>query len=607
MRHLARWVGFMFTIISPLAARAADNVDFRNKCDALSLQRGDDARRLHELFKLQWVHEMHLYPETATEIGFAGENGRWSDYSPEGIAERKGAWRPASKVLGTIDRAGLSAGDQMNFDLFRRNLKEEEDGERFPSEFMAITPLGGVQQFPAETLDLAPRSTRADYEDQLTRLKALARCVDQTIGLLQRGIDAGITVPRITLREVGHQIEHQMESNPSRSPLLRAFQQMPSSLSANDQRRLQGAAAEVLKDEIIPAYGRLREFMARVYLPKARESTALGDLPGGREWYAHNVRLMTTTRMSPEQIHELGLAEVKRIRAEMEEVIRSTGFKGDFAKFCRFLRTDSRFFYRDPETLLTAYRDICKRVDPELANLFGKLPRLPYGVQQVPSYAEASQTTAYYQPGSVAAGRAGVYFANTYALNTRPKWEMEALTLHEAVPGHHLQISLAQEMEDVPEFRKLRDYTVYVEGWALYAESLGTEMGFYRDPYSKFGQLTYEMWRAVRLVVDTGMHSMGWSRQRAIDYFLANTSKTEHDVTVEIDRYIVWPGQALAYKIGELKIKELRQRATRELGDRFDVRHFHDQILQNGALPLDVLEASVSQWIKGQKRVGGGG
>jgi uncharacterized protein (DUF885 family) len=287
----------------------------------------------------------------------------------------------------------------------------------------------------------------------------------------------------------------------------------------------------------------------------------------------------------------------------MDRTIEQSGFKGSFADFCKFLRTDPRFYYQDAPSLVRGYRDIAKRADPELARLFGKLPRLPYGVKPVPAFAEKSQTTAYYQPGAPQAGRPGWFNANTYALDTRPKWEMEALTLHEAVPGHHLQIALAQEMEDAPEFRKHGGYTAFVEGWGLYSESLGTEMGFYKDPYLKFGQLTYEIWRAIRLVVDTGMHSMGWSRQQAIDYFMANSSKNEHDVIVEVDRYIVWPGQALAYKIGELKFKELRAYATKELGEKFDVRQFHDQVLGNGALPMDTVEKRIREWVGHERGV----
>jgi uncharacterized protein (DUF885 family) len=356
-----------------------------------------------------------------------------------------------------------------------------------------------------------------------------------------------------------------------------------------------------LKEKVVPAFTKLHEYLVKTYLPGARESIGLGALPDGQAWYAYNARMRTTTTLTPQQIHEIGLSEVKRIRAEMDKVISQTGFKGSFAEFTKFVRTDPQFYYTNADALLTGYRDIAKRIDPELPRLFGKLPRLTYGVKPIPDYAAKSQTSAYYQPGSPAAGRAGNFFANTYALDTRAKWEMECLTLHESVPGHHLQISLAQEMEDAPEFRKHGSYTAFIEGWGLYSESLGDEIGLYKDPYSKYGQLTFEMWRAIRLVVDTGIHSLGWTRQQAIDYFLANTSKSEHEVAVEVDRYIVWPGQALAYKIGQMKIRELRDYATKELGKKFDVRKFHDQVLGNGALPLDVLEARIKEWVKQQK------
>jgi uncharacterized protein (DUF885 family) len=308
--------------------------------------------------------------------------------------------------------------------------------------------------------------------------------------------------------------------------------------------------------------------------------------------------------MTAEEIHRLGLAEVKRIRGLMEQVIAATGFTGDFGAFLLFLRTDERFFYEDAASLLTAYRDIAKRADAGLVQMFGLLPRLPYGVEAIPAYAEKSQTTAYYQPGSARAGRPGIYYANTYDLKSRPMWEMEALSLHEAVPGHHLQFALAQEMEDVPAVRRHAYLTAYSEGWGLYAESLGDEMGFYTDPYSRFGQLTYEMWRAIRLVVDTGLHAMGWTRQQAIDYFAENAGKSEHDIIVEVDRYIVWPGQALAYKIGELKIKELRSFAEEALGEAFDLRAFHDQVLSEGSIPLNLLEARIRAWVASQAPAG---
>jgi uncharacterized protein (DUF885 family) len=453
----------------------------------------------------------------------------------------------------------------------------------------------------ARVLELSPRATLNDYENLIARLKGVPKVLDQVMVLLNKGLESGITPPRITLRDVPEQIKSQMIENPDENELLKPFREFPADISETQRERLRREAAAILKEKVLPAFGKLDEFFVKTYLPGTRETIAMSALPDGKAWYAFNVRTTTTTTRTPDQIHELGLSEVKRIRKEMDKVIAETGFKGSFAEFCQFLRTDPKFYYTDAESLLRGYRDIVKRIDPELARLFGKLPRLPYGVKVIPAGAEKSQTTAYYQPGSPQAGRPGWYYANTYALNTRPKWEMEALSLHESVPGHHLQISLSQEMEEAPEFRKHGGYTAFVEGWGLYSESLGAEIGLYKDPYSKFGQLTYEMWRAVRLVVDTGMHSMGWTRQQAIDYFMSNSSKNEHDIVVEVDRYIVWPGQALAYKIGELKIKELRAFATKELGDKFDVRQFHDQVLDSGALPMDILEKRVKEWVAAKK------
>jgi uncharacterized protein (DUF885 family) len=350
-----------------------------------------------------------------------------------------------------------------------------------------------------------------------------------------------------------------------------------------------------------PAFQKIYDYLVNTYIPACRESIAASALPDGAAAYAYHIRWETTVNLTPQRIHEIGLAEVKRIRGEMDKVIQSAGFKGSFHEFTEFLRTDPRFYYDKPEDLVNGYRIIAKKIDPELVLEFGKLPRLPYGVKPVPEYDAPSQTTGYYEPGSPEAHRPGYFNVNTYKLEARPKWEMEALSLHESVPGHHLQFALAQEQENVPEFRKQIGYSAFVEGWALYCEGLGEDLGLYKDPYSKFGQLTYEMWRAVRLVVDTGMHSMGWTRQQSIDYFRENTGKTDQDITVEVDRYIVWPGQALAYKLGQLKIRELRGRAEKELGNLFDVRSFHDAVLEQGAVPLSFLEAHMGGWTTAQK------
>jgi len=426
--------------------------------------------------------------------------------------------------------------------------------------------------------------------------------VDQMIVLMKKGLGLGLTPPRITLREVAGQIEAQITDDPTQSPVfVAAVGDLPSSIPREEQERLRARAKTVVAEAVVPSIRKLHRFWVEEYYPKTREEIGVSALPDGAAWYDYNVKVRTTTDLTAEEIHQIGLREVTRIRAEMEKVKEEAGFEGSLSEFFEFLRTDPQFFFTEPEDLLAAYRDIAKRVDPELVKLFGRLPRLPYGVTPVPKETEKTQTTAYYQPGSLEAGRPGYFYANTYDLKSRPKWEMEALTVHEAVPGHHFQIALAQELEDVPRFRRFGGYTAFVEGWGLYSESLGPDLGLYEDPYSRFGQLTYEMWRAIRLVVDTGIHAKGWTRQQAIDFFLENAGKAEHDIVVEVDRYIVWPGQALAYKIGELKIKELRQHAEETLGDSFDVRTFHDTVLGAGAIPLSTLDERMKAWVEAQK------
>jgi uncharacterized protein (DUF885 family) len=556
-----------------------------------------EAERLHALFDLHWQYTLDEYPELATYTGDAGRNHRWTDHSLAAYDRRNREMEIPARVLATIDRAALGAADQIHYDLFRRNLEESLEGRRFKGEYMPLTQIGGVQQSVAQYLMLMPYFQRSHFEDAIARLLAVPALVDQTIGLLDKGLETGITPPRVTLRDVPDQVRKQLVDDPQTSAMLRPFQSFPASIDASVQETLRAAALRAYTGAVAPAYRRLLEYLETRYLPRTRETIAARDLPDGEAWYAFSIRQMTTTALSAEEIHRIGQDEVRRIRAEMDEVMARAEFDGTFQQFVGFLRTDERFFFDRAEDLLIAYRDICKRVDPELPKLFATLPRLPYGVVPVPSYAEKSQTTAYYEPGSPSAGRPGRFFANTYDLRSRPKWEMEALALHEAVPGHHLQIAIAQELPEMPDFRRHGFYTAYIEGWGLYAESLGREMGFYQDPYARFGQLTYEMWRAIRLVVDTGMHALEWSREQAIDFFTENAGKAEHDIAVEVDRYIVWPAQALAYKIGELKIQELRARASAALGERFDLRLFHDEVLGAGALPLDVLESRMEAWV----------
>ena len=577
--------------------------DYEKRAEEIIAGRGTapEVERLHRLFDLQWQYTMEEYPEFATYVGWPGQNHRWTDVSLEAIERRNREMEVPARVLATIDRGALGDADQLHYDLFRRGVEESLEGRRFKGEYMPVNQMQGVQQNVAQTIAMMRVAATPDYEDVVARLHGVPRLIEQTIVLLEKGLETGITPPRVTLRDVPQQILNQVVEDPSASPLLRPFARFPETVAEADRERLRRAAGEAYRGEVAPAFLRLHRYFEETYLPRTRETIALRDLPDGEAWYAFNVRQSTTTSLTPREIHDIGLQEVHRIRAEMDGVIARSGFTGGFGEFMAFLRTDPRFFFERAEDLLAAYRDICKRADPELVRLFATLPRLPYGVVPVPSYAEKSQTTAYYEPGSPAAGRPGYFFANTYDLRARPKWEMEALALHEAVPGHHLQLALAQELPEVPEFRKHAFYTAFIEGWGLYAEGLGGEMGFYQDPYSRFGQLTYEVWRAIRLVLDTGMHAFGWPRDKAIGYFEENAGKAAHDIVVEVDRYIVWPGQALAYKIGELKIKQLRARAVAALGEAFDVRAFHDRALGSGAVPLDVLESRIDGWIAGRR------
>ncbi|HTQ81431.1 MAG TPA: DUF885 domain-containing protein [Thermoanaerobaculia bacterium] len=592
---------------SAFAAPPADLVELGQKLAAFPATRGQgtESERFRKLTDLFWAVRMREAPEFATAVGYPGLNDRWTDRSPEALALVKTLSREEQAAIGSIDRERLSAGEKDDYELALRRVELDVEGEKFPGEYLLINQMQGIQLDVVSTLASMPARTVADFETILARLRALPKVIDQTIALLTEGEKKGITPAQVSLSEVPGQVQGLVTGDPFASPLLGPFKRLPESLPAAERERLRGEAAQVYRTTAAPAFQKLHDFLVKVYVPNARQSIAMGDLPNGQAWYAYQAKFYTTTDLTPGAIHELGLAEVKRIRAQMDELIAATGFKGSFADFLHFLRTDPRFFFDKPEELLTGYRDIAKRIDPELIKLFGKLPRLPYGVTAMPAFSEKSAPTALYDNGSLANGQPGWFYANTYDLKSRPRWEMEALTLHEAVPGHHLQSSLAEEIQGLPDWRKWDFNTAYVEGWGLYAESLGGELGLYQDPYSKFGQLTYEVWRAVRLVVDTGIHSMGWTRQQAVDYFKANAAKTDHDIEVEVNRYIGVPGQALAYKLGELKIKELRAYAQKELGARFDIRAFHDRILNHGCVPMGFLEADVKHWVAEVKSGGG--
>jgi uncharacterized protein (DUF885 family) len=563
---------------------------------------GDAAKKLRALFDEDWQWRLEQYPEFATLLGDNRYNDRLTDYSTDSIERRKAHAREMLDRIQKIDRSQLTGQDLVSYDLFLRDKRLEVEGQRFPLEFMPINQMQGLQVEIGQLIAATPFRTARDYLDYLERLRAYPRLIAQVVALMERGLETRWVYPAVPLRSVPSQIEGQIVDDAEKSPFYKPFESFSQDIEEGERLRLRAAARRQIKNYVTPALENLHRFIKEKYLPACRQDIAASSLPGGAAYYEYATRVSTTTDLTPAEIHETGKREVARIRKEMEAIIEKVGFKGSFGDFLTFLRTDKRFYYTKAEDLVTGYRDISKRADAELPGLFAELPRAPYGVREIPEYEAPAQTTAYYQQSAADGSRPGWYWVNTFKLDTRPKYEMEALTLHEAVPGHHTQIARAQELKGLPDFRRNAGYTAYVEGWALYAESLGGEMGFYTDPYSRFGQLTYEMWRACRLVVDTGMHALGWSRHQAIDFMKENTAKTENDIIVEIDRYIVWPGQALAYKLGELKIKELRAKAKRELGQRFDIRKFHNALLDDGPLPLGLLEKRIDEWIAEQKR-----
>ena len=558
------------------------------------------AKALHAFFDAEWDYAMEQNPTWASSLGDRRWNDRWEDISLEAIRKREEHAKDSLTRLGKIDRAKLSSADQLNYDLFKKDTETDVAGFKFRMYLLPINQRGGIQTADELGEQLRFENVK-DYEDWIARLRALPTLMDQTIALMREGVKGQVLWPRIVIERVPAQIDKQIVPDPEESAFFKPLTKFPKEIAAADRERLAQSARDAIDAAVIPSFQKLKDYFVGEYLPSSFEQVGVWQMPEGAELYRYLAQRFTTTDLTPQQIHEKGLSEVARIRAEMQAIMTKVGFTGSHQEFFTKLRSDPQFFYKTPEELLEAYRAMAKRIDPNLVKVFKTIPRMPYGVIPIPDKIAPDTTTAYYNGPAADGSRPGNYYVNLYKPETRPKWEMMALSLHEAVPGHHFQIALAQELGEIPKFRRFGGYTAFVEGWGLYAESLGEDMGLYDDPYAKFGQLTYEMWRAVRLVVDTGMHQMKWDRQRAITFFMDNAPKSENDIINEIDRYISMPGQALAYKIGELKIKELRARSRRELGDRFDLREFHDVVLLSGAVPLDILERNVAAWITTRK------
>lgn len=555
-------------------------------------------RKLHALFEEEWQFRLEEDPLFATSVGDHRYDDRLPTVSVEAEAARTEARRRFRERLLSIDSASLDDADRVSRALFKRELDDaitdfELRGYRFP-----INADSGFHIEFAQLPEQVPLATLRDYENYLARLRAFLEYVRQNVELLREGVKTGWTVPRAVLQGYDGTVRSHVVDDPKKSRFYAPFVTFPAGVPESERERLRKAAEAAISEAVVPGYRLFLDFLTREYVPNARQTVGASDMVNGGEYYAYRVRHFTTLDLSPDQIHQIGLGEVRRIRGEMDAVIRQTGFSGDFAAFLKFLRTDPRFYAKTPEDLLKQAAWIAKRIDGKLPSLFKKLPRQPYGVEPVPADIAPKYTGGRYVGAPLDGKKAGTYWVNTYALESRPLYVLESLTLHEAVPGHHLQIALTKELPDQPNFRRYLYVDAFGEGWGLYSEGLGSEIGLSADPYSRFGRLTYEMWRACRLVVDTGLHAKGWTRQRALDYLAANTALSLHECATETDRYIAWPGQALAYKMGELKIRELRRRSEEALGPRFDVRDFHDVVLSGGTVTLPILEERVDAFIR---------
>ena len=549
--------------------------------------------QFNSLLNSEWERMIADNPVYASSMGDLTNNTKWSDTSIEKIYSNHQIELQVLNQLEEFDTKNFTEENQVNYLLFKKQYENSIEAHSFKKFLMPFSHRGGIQ-LEHETTSIIPLRNKQNFLDWIERLSKINTLIDDAIEKARIGIDQGIVPPRFLMEKVYKQIALQVFVEPKDSPFYRVFENINNEIDSSEEIQLK--ALDVIKTQVIPAYARLHTFFKEDYLPACRTSIGIKEIKNGKEYYEFLARKFTTTNLTPLKIHEIGLAEVDRIREEMEAVIKEVKWDGSFKAFLDDLRTNPKFYYDTSEDLFEAYLATSKRIDPELVKLFKVLPSMPYGLKPIPMESAPDTTTAYYQRPAADGSRAGYYFVNLYRPEVRPKYEIEVLSVHEAMPGHHLQIALAMEL-DLPNFRKYGGITAYVEGWGLYSERLGYDLGLYQDPYSKFGQLTYDMWRAIRLVVDTGMHYFDWSRQDAINYFLNNSAKTKQDVLNEVDRYINWPGQALAYKIGQLKILELKANAELAFGDSFDIKDFHHEILKRGALPLDTLEKYINEWI----------
>jgi uncharacterized protein (DUF885 family) len=582
-------------------ARAALGVLLASAATGTVFAASDAEEQLTRIVESYFDDFEKLNPIAATFNGNNAYNDRLpNSIGPEHIRASLELQKKYLREIARVDVNGLGPQARLSYEIFRRARRQQIEGDEFPDHLIPIDQFGGLPQFFPQLGTpggITPFNTTKDYENWLSRIDGFVVWMDQAIANMRLGMKQGVVQPRVVVEKTLPQLEAMLVDKAEDSIFYSPLESFPDAVSSEDRARLEPALEKAIMEKIIPAYRRVHTFMRDEYLRASRPTIALTALPNGERWYAYNVRVLTTTNMTPAQIHEIGLEEVARIRAEMERVKAQVGFKGDLAAFFDFMRKDPQFYFEQEDQLLDGYRALKAGVAEKLPALFAVMPKADFEIRPVEAFRARSAAGGSYRAASPDGSRPGVFYVNTYDMKARPKYAMDALYLHEAAPGHHFQISIQRELEDLPRFRRFGGYTAYSEGWGLYAESMGKAVGLYQDPYSYFGGLSSEMFRAVRLVVDTGMHSKGWTREQAIEYMMANRPAGETVAISETERYIAIPGQALAYKVGELKIKELRERARTKLGSKFDIREFHTQVLKDGALPLDVLEDKIDRWI----------
>ena len=587
-------MNFKLVIISSLILSSCSTVALEEK-NVIDLNSLDENRKFELYLSDDWEKYLTNNPLFATYTGDKRLNNKINPNTIGHFLKELESDKSSLAGLYNINFLMLNNENKLNYKLKEFSLNESINSKKFPIYYLRLNQRGGIQSF-YETGNRLVYSSPQDYFDWLERLEEFTNHINISLKINKEGLSKGITQPKMITKGVIEQIDAIINSDIDANPYMKVFLEADETLLTKSEKvTLIKDAKDLIKNKINPAYIELNMFLKNDYIVNSRDSIGIKDVPGGSEYYEDLAKHFTTTNLTPDEIHEIGLTEIKRIRSEMEAIIELVDWDGDFSSFLNYLRTSPRFYYDNGEDLLDAYLIMSKTIDPLLPKLFTVFPRAPYGVIPIPAESAPFTTTAYYN--SPSPGRPGYFYANLYKPESRPKYEIPVLTVHEAVPGHHFQISIAQELENVPMFRKYQGITAFVEGWGLYSEELGEFIGLYDDPYDKFGQLTYDMWRAIRLVVDTGMHYKDWSREDAVNLFIENSAKSILDINNEVDRYIAWPGQALAYKIGQLKILELRNKAEKMLGDKYDIKEFHDEVLKRGSLPLDLLEYYIDEWI----------